>query len=135
MTASERKTLSPRSLPAVIENNSDVISMLPQLSRANFGITHAPNVTYGRFVAPEVTKYYFDERQANAPASSSAADRPLGPNTRPANSAERRLRIRWLERRTFGRGQSNRRGRPAVKLFNVFTSPPFTSTWNHSRRY
>lgn len=93
---------------------------MPHLSKQNFRTTHAPNVTDGRLVALDVPKYYFDERPA---PSQSACRRQQGPNTRPENSAERRMRVRWLGRRTFGRGQPNRRGREAVKVFSLVAFP------------
>lgn len=123
--ASGWKLLSASSSPTAIELNSDVISMLPQLSKKNFATTHAPNLTYGRLVAPEVPKYYFDERPAASSANPPACTRPQDPNARPANSDERRLHARWLERRTFGRGIPNRRGRPSAKVIMLVTSPPF----------
>ena len=49
--ASEWKLLSAASFPEKIELSSDVISVLPQLGCRNSPMTHAPNVTYGRFAA------------------------------------------------------------------------------------
>ena len=49
--ASEWKLASAASSPEKIELNIDVISTLPQLSKADFPITHAPNVNHGRFVS------------------------------------------------------------------------------------
>ena len=40
-----------------LELNSDVMSMMPQLANDNFAIAHAPNVAYGRFLAPTEPKY------------------------------------------------------------------------------
>ena len=125
--SSDRQVLQAASFPASIEINVDVISTLPQLADGNFSITRAPDVTYGRFVAPKVPKYYAFLAPLRAPSTvEPACNRPRDQARAPANSAERRLRIRWLDRRTFGQ-RSTRWGRPATKAVCLTISPPFYS--------
>ena len=111
--ASEWKLSDGRSFPAKIELNSNVLSALPQLDRGNFPIARAPGligcfprpiptyITYGYFTAPVMPKYHFDERAAEMTADTSACNRrQQDPNPPPpsANSAERRLHQRWMQR-------------------------------------
>ena len=134
--ASEWEVLHDASFPASIELIIDVISTMPQLANGNFSITHAPDVKYGRFVSPEVPKYYaFDERPtASAPSTvEPACNRPRGQANDPANSDERRLHIRWVGIRTFGRWPT-RRGRPATKVVCLTIPTLFTSDMGKSKR-
>ena len=132
-SAADWQLLDSASLPPKIELNSDVLSALPQLHRDGFPIVHSPNVTYGLFTAPEVPKYQFDARQAQMTANTMARNRrSQDPNPPPpsANSIERRLHQRWLERQNdagFQRGRGG--GRSALKClklkknFSIYTSP------------
>ena len=113
--ASEWSLLDRRSFPAHIETNGDVIAALPQLHRENSPIAHAPNVTYGLFTCPRLPKYKFDEREAAHVAANRTSARnrnPQNPNPPPpsANSCERRLRQRWLERQNDDGFRRNRDG-------------------------
>ena len=144
LVATEWKAFPPAASPEFIVRNSDAIGALPQLPRGGCPFVRPPNGAYGLFTAPKVPKYAFEERQA-AYEDRSAGVEPACNRPRreapPANSAERRLHQRYMERRAAdgfranrrhsGRRQSRRQpgGRTAVKVcfssfvhFSLFTA-------------
>lgn len=78
--------LPPDSFPGGIELNRDFIAIHPRLRWADYPIAHAPNVTYARFVCPELPKYYdFGENPVSSnpkPSGDLACNRPRNTSLR-----------------------------------------------------